>query len=177
MTVVLVLRSLKDVYKASAVGAWLGLGPSPDPGTGAGVELGGGHLGGVGNLIGVGEGLPGQRLAPEDPPPAFLQVQPAGAFGDEGMPDAGMVFQPGPGALAVVAGQIIGKAGELGSRRSCQALFSAWCRGFAGAGYGGGQAGDGSAAGGPAWGGLVPARQGGFDLAGADAGADDHEIP
>src|SRR5215475_5335368 len=72
----LVLRSLKDVYKASAVGAWLGLGPSPDPGTGAGVELGGGHLGGVGNLIGVGEGLPGQRLAPEDPPPAFLQVQP-----------------------------------------------------------------------------------------------------
>src|SRR6266702_1838680 len=63
------------------------------------------------------------------------------------------------------------KAGELGSRRSCQALFSAWCRGFAGAGYGGDQAGDGRAAGGPAWGGLVPARQGGFDLAGTDAGA------
>jgi len=57
------------------------LGSSPDPGPGAGVELGGGRPGGMGDLMGVGEGLPGQRLAPEDPPPAFLQVQPAGALG------------------------------------------------------------------------------------------------
>src|SRR6185369_4605635 len=27
---------------------------------------------------------------------------------DEGVPDAGMVFQPGPGAPAVVAGEVIG---------------------------------------------------------------------
>jgi putative transposase len=105
---VLVLRSLKGVYKASAVGAWLGLGPSPDPGPGAGVELGGGDPGGVGDLVGVGEVLPGQGLAPEDPPPAFLQVQPAGALGDEGVPDAGMAVEPGPGALAVVAGEVVG---------------------------------------------------------------------
>src|SRR5213596_141644 len=111
------LCSLKGVYKAAAVGAWLGLGPSPDPGPGAGVELGGGHLGGVGDLIGVGEVLPGQRLAPEDPPPAFLQVEPAGALGDERVPDAGMVLQPGPGALAVVAGQVAGD--HLQSPRSC----------------------------------------------------------
>src|SRR5712691_8127639 len=104
----LVLRSLKGVYKAPAVGPRLGLGSSPDPGPGAGVELGGGHLGGVGDLVGVGECLPGQGLAPEDPPPAFLQVEPAGALGDEGVADAGMILQPGPGALAVVAGQVIG---------------------------------------------------------------------
>src|SRR5437773_12509114 len=66
------------------------------------------RLGGVGDLVGVGEVLPGQRLPPEDPPPAFLHVQPAGALGDEGVPDAGMVLQPGPGALAVVAGQVVG---------------------------------------------------------------------
>src|SRR5215472_7531689 len=102
------LSSLKDVYKASAAGAVFGLGPSPDPGPGAVVELGGGHPGGVGDLVGAGEVLPGQRLAPEDPPPGFLQVEPAGALGDEGVPDAGMVFQPGPGALAVVAGEVIG---------------------------------------------------------------------
>jgi hypothetical protein len=66
------LRSLKDVYKASTVGPWLGLGPSPDPGPGAGVELGGGHLGGAGDLVGVGEGLPGQGGLAEDPPPAFV---------------------------------------------------------------------------------------------------------
>jgi hypothetical protein len=104
----LMLRSLKGVYKAPAVGTWLGLGPSPDPGPGAGVELGGGHPGGAGDLVGVGELLSGQRLAPEYPSPAFLQVQPAGALGDDGVPDAGMVLQPGPGALAVVAGQVAG---------------------------------------------------------------------
>src|SRR5213592_3890202 len=102
------LCSLKGVHKASAVGTGSWLGSSPDPGPGAGVELGGGHPGGVGDLVGVGEVLSGQRLAPEDPPPAFLQVQPAGALGDEGVPDPGMVLQPGPGALAVVAGQVIG---------------------------------------------------------------------
>src|ERR1700746_1342340 len=102
------LRSLKGVYKASAVGTVFALGPSPDPGPGAGVELGGGHPGGVGDLVGVGEVLPGQRVAPEDPPPAFLHVQPAGALGDERVPDPGMILQPGPGALAVVAGQVIG---------------------------------------------------------------------
>jgi hypothetical protein len=101
----LVLRSLKDVYKASAVGTRFGLGPSPDPGPGTGVELGGGDPGGAVDLVGVGEVLPGQRLAPEDPPPAFLEVEPAGALGEEGVADAGMVFQPGPGALAVMAGR------------------------------------------------------------------------
>jgi hypothetical protein len=106
----LVLRSSKDVYKATAVGAGFGLGPSPDPGPGAGVELGGGDLGGVVDLVGVSEGLAGQGGLAEDPPLAFLQVQPAGALGDEGVADAGMVFQPGPGGLAVVAGEVIGMA-------------------------------------------------------------------
>src|SRR5215467_9989740 len=103
----LVLRSLKHVYKASAVGARFGLGPSPDPGPGPGVELGGGDLCGVGDLVGVGEGLPGQRGLAEDPPPAFLQVEPAGALGDEGVADVGMAFQPGLGVLAVVTGEVV----------------------------------------------------------------------
>src|SRR5690349_19745195 len=70
----LVLRSLKGVYKAPSVGPRLGLWPSPDPGPGAGVELGGGDLGGAGELAGVGEVLAGQRRAPEDPPPAFVAM-------------------------------------------------------------------------------------------------------
>src|ERR1700747_812006 len=108
------LCSLKGVYKASAVGTRFGLGSSPDPGPGAGVELGGGDPGGAGDLVGVGEGLAGQRLAPEDPPPAFLEVEPAGALGDEGVADTGMAFQPGPGALAVVAGAGVGGSLEIG---------------------------------------------------------------
>src|SRR5215471_1038905 len=104
----LVLRSSKRVYKAPAVGPLFRLGSSPDPGPGAGVELGSGHLGGVSDLVGVGELLPGEGGLAEDPPPAFLQVEPAGALGDEGVADAGMVLQPGPGAFAVVAGEVIG---------------------------------------------------------------------
>jgi hypothetical protein len=41
------LRSLKGVYKAPSVRAVFRLGPSPYPGPGAGVELGGGHPGSV----------------------------------------------------------------------------------------------------------------------------------
>ena len=63
-------------------------GPSPDPGPGAGIELGGGDLGGVGDLVGVDEVLPDQRLVPEDPPLALLQVELAGALGDGGVADA-----------------------------------------------------------------------------------------
>src|SRR5258707_14725256 len=98
------LRSLKNVHKAPAVGPRFGLGPSPDPGAGAGVELGGGGPGGVGDLVGGGEGLAGQGLAPEDPPPAFLQGEPAGALGDEGGGGAGVGVLPGPGGPAVVGG-------------------------------------------------------------------------
>jgi hypothetical protein len=65
-------RSLEGVYKAAAAGAWFGLGHPQIQGRARGVELGGGDLGGVGDLAGVGEGLPGQRLAAEDLPPAFL---------------------------------------------------------------------------------------------------------
>src|SRR5258707_14093176 len=79
----LLLRSLKNVHKAPAVGPWFGLGPSPDPGAGAGVELGGGGPGGVGGLVGGGEGLAGQRPAPEEPPPPSLQVEAADALGEE----------------------------------------------------------------------------------------------
>jgi hypothetical protein len=101
------LGSLKGVHEASAVGAWLGSGRPQIQGAGAGVESGGGHPSGVCDpSSGAAKSCPGQRPAPEDPPPAFLEVQPACALGDERVPDAGMILQPGPGALAVVAGQL-----------------------------------------------------------------------
>src|ERR1700761_5062275 len=58
----LVLRSSKDVHKAAAVGAVFGLGPSPDPGPGAGVELGGGCLGGAGDLVGSAKVWPARAV-------------------------------------------------------------------------------------------------------------------
>src|SRR4051794_6784878 len=79
----LVLRSSKQVGKAAPAESGRWRGPSPDPRSGMGVELGGGHLGGLGDLTRVGEGLPGQSVPAKGPPPGLLQVQPAGALGNE----------------------------------------------------------------------------------------------
>src|SRR4051794_23233368 len=70
----LVLRSSKQVGEATSAVSWRWRWPSPDPGFGVGVELGGGQLGGVGDLGRVGEGLPGQGVPAEDAPPGLLQV-------------------------------------------------------------------------------------------------------
>src|SRR5437764_15471491 len=52
--------------------------PVPDPRRGPAVELCGGDCGGAVDLRSVGEGLPDQGLAAEQPPPGLLEVQPAG---------------------------------------------------------------------------------------------------
>src|SRR3954453_17545680 len=103
--VLLVLRSSKQVGKAPSAVSWRCRWPSPDPGFGVAVELGGGQLGGVGDLARVGEGLPGQGVPAGDPPPGLLQVEPAGSLGDEHLLDARMGGQPGPRGQAGMAGQ------------------------------------------------------------------------
>ena len=55
--------------------------PSPNPGLGSVVELGCSHSRRLFNFIGVSKTLTGQRIAAEEPPPALLQVEPAGPFG------------------------------------------------------------------------------------------------
>lgn len=54
-----------------------------------GVELVGCEGRGLGDVVGVGEGAAGEGGLAEDAPPAFLQVEPARADGDEGVVDAG----------------------------------------------------------------------------------------
>lgn len=62
------------------------------------------------------EGPPGQGGLAEDPPPAFLRVQPASADRDERVADPGVVLQPGPGGQAVVGGQVVGDEPDLTRR-------------------------------------------------------------
>src|SRR5215207_4973833 len=78
------------------------------PLAGTGVELAGRHAGGQGDLLRGGKGLSGKGLAAKQPPPALLEIQPAGTLGDEGVLDAGVVGQPGPGRDAGVAGEVVG---------------------------------------------------------------------
>src|SRR5258708_39809832 len=81
--------------------------PSPDPRFGSPVELRCRHLHRLFNLIGIGEALPGQRIAAEEAPPALLQIEPASPFGNEHVLDAWMVCQPGAGLQTVVTAQIV----------------------------------------------------------------------
>src|SRR6266567_1360290 len=114
--VLLVRRSLKAVHELAAEGAGRWRRTAPDPGFGAGVELGGGDPHGVGDLGGVRKALSGERLPAQQPPPALGQVQPAGGLGDEHLPDAAVAGQPPADLGAGVAGQVVGDHPDAAAR-------------------------------------------------------------
>ena len=103
----LVLRSLKAITKESSVVAVILERPTPNPGVGTSVELSGRDARGLLNLIRVGETLSSERIAAEEAPPAFLEVQPAGSFWDEDVMEPGMVSHPGACLSTVVAGKVV----------------------------------------------------------------------
>lgn len=80
---------------------------TPDPRFGSSIELRRCHLHGLLNLIGVGKTLASQRIAAEDAPPAFLEVEPTGPFGNEDLPDAWVLSEPGACFQAIVTAQIV----------------------------------------------------------------------
>src|SRR5258708_33405113 len=77
--------------------------PPPHPRLGLMVELYRSHLHGSFNLISIGETLPGKGITTEEPPPAFLEVEPTGTLGNEDVLNAWMIHQPGTGFQAVMA--------------------------------------------------------------------------
>src|SRR5262249_36167876 len=99
----LVLRSSKAVDKTTPQVAVGWRRAAPDPGLGPGIEVLRGDARRQSDLAGVGEGLAGERLATEEPPPAFLQVEPAGARREGHGVDPRMEPQPlldGPTGMA-----------------------------------------------------------------------------
>ena len=114
--VVLVLSSLNPVRKGTPI-VTPGLGrPSPDPGLGAPVELGGGHASRLLDLLGIGEALPCERITSKETPPALLQVQPAGPGGNKDVLDARMPFQPGTRLQAIMTAQVVGDNEDIARR-------------------------------------------------------------
>ena len=104
----LLLRSSKAVTKEPMQMAPRFGRSSPHPWLGSVVELHRRHLHRLFNLIGIGEALSGEGIATEETPPALLQVEPAGPFGNEDVLDAWVVRQPGTGLQAVMTAQIVG---------------------------------------------------------------------
>lgn len=86
-----------------------GLGrPSPHPGLRAVVELNRRDLHGLLDFSRIGETLTRQRIAAEQAPPAFLEIEPAGALRDEDVLEARMVREPGAGLQTIMAAQVVG---------------------------------------------------------------------
>ncbi len=90
--------------------------PTPDPWVGSSVELSGGDARGLLNLIRIGKALPRQGITTEEAPPALLQIEPAGPFGNEEVVNAGVLSQPGTGFSAVMAAEIISNNEDISGR-------------------------------------------------------------
>jgi hypothetical protein len=86
---------------------------APDPGLGASVELAGRELGGSVKLSVVGKALSREGISPEQPPPPFDEVQPAGPGRKRDLMYPGMECQPLLDWAAGVAGEIVRDEVEL----------------------------------------------------------------
>jgi hypothetical protein len=112
----LLLRSLKRITKESSVVAVILGRPTPHPWLGASIELSSGDRCGLLDLISVGKTLSSEGITSEEPPPAFLQVQPAGSFRDEDVMEPRMLSHPGTSLGAVVAGKVVGDQEDVACR-------------------------------------------------------------
>jgi hypothetical protein len=79
----LLLHSSETVHEPATPLAGWRRGPAPDPRFGPAVEPLRGDLRRVLDLGMLGEALAGEGFVPEQAPPRFLEIVPAGAFGDE----------------------------------------------------------------------------------------------
>ncbi len=78
--------------------------------------MSGRHADGLLDLLGIGKALPSQGIAAEEPPPALLQIEPAGPCGNEDVLDAGMIDQPGPRLEAGMTTEIVGDDEDIPGR-------------------------------------------------------------
>ena len=112
----LLLRSLKAIRKEAAVVAMILGRTSPEPWVGSSVELSCRNAGGLLKLIGIGKALPRKGITTEEAPPALLQVEPAGSFGNEEVVNAGVLGQPSAGLSAVMEASIISNDEDVPGR-------------------------------------------------------------
>lgn len=82
--------------------------PSSYPGSRPVVELDGRHLHGSFNLIGIGKTLASEGMASKEAAPAFLEIEPACALGNEDVLEARMVCEPDARLQAVMTTQVVG---------------------------------------------------------------------
>src|SRR5919202_3326788 len=109
----------------------------PNPGFGPAVELRGGQCRCCLDLCVIGKALARKGIPPEQPPPPFDEIEPAGARRNGLLMEAGMLAQPLPDRATGVAGQVVVDQIELPLRvRSIDGVkeleeacgITGWCR-------------------------------------------------
>ena len=110
----LLLRSLKTIIKDATIVAMIFR--RSTPGIGTPVELSGGDASGLLNFISIGKTLSSQRIASEEAPPTFLQVQPAGSFRNEDVMEPRMLSHPGTSLSTSVAGKVVSDDEDVAGR-------------------------------------------------------------
>lgn len=104
----LVHRSSKAIHETATKLAVQSGWTSPDPRAGVAIKLGGSDARGIRDVVVVGQGRTGERLASEEAPPPFNQIEPGGADRNEGVLNARMSRQPVLNGATGVAGEIVG---------------------------------------------------------------------
>jgi hypothetical protein len=89
---------------------------SPHPRFGSSIELCCGYAHCLLDLISIGKTLSSERITAEEAPPALLQIQPAGSFGNEHVLDARMGHKRGARLQAVMTAQIVRDKEEVPQR-------------------------------------------------------------
>ena len=89
---------------------------TPDPGVGASIELGRSNPRGLFDLVGVGKTVASQGIVAEKPPPALLQVEPAGPRRNVDVLEARMLGQPGAGLGTAMTAEIIRDKEDIARR-------------------------------------------------------------
>ena len=80
------------------------------------VELLGSYPRGQLDLLRIGEALPCQSLASKQPPPRFLEVEPARPHWNEDLLHSQMLLQPLPDRWALVAREVVGYEIHIAAR-------------------------------------------------------------
>lgn len=86
---------------------------TPDPGFSAPIELTRGEVHGRLSLGVVGKALPGQCRPPQESPPAFNEIEPAGPRRQRLDVHAGMCDEPLPDGSTLVAGKVVSDEEEF----------------------------------------------------------------
>jgi len=92
---------------------------SPHPRLGSVIELRSSNLHRALDLTSIGKALTSKGISPEQAPPALLEIEPTGSFGNKDVLNAWVLRKPGASFQAVMTAQVVGDDEDIASWIVC----------------------------------------------------------